>query len=195
MLTIGSYVIGKFFFDEQLTPIKVVSLGLAMIGLFVIYRFSLTPEQFIPAISMMIAGLMGSTVVVFSKKISSYYSEVQILTNVFAVMLVANLILSWLLGETMPALELSTPWLAELGYAATMLIANTAVVAGYKQLEPSVGGVLGLLEVVFAAFLGVVIFQEAITPSLIAGSVLIIAGAGMADAASIVKKMANTNKS
>lgn len=198
MLTIGAYLIGKIFFNEKITPVKLTSLFLALIGLLIIYRFSLTASQLLPAGLMSLAGLMGAGVVVFSKKISSSYSETQILTSVFATMFLINLPLSLLLGETIPSLTAATAWLGQAGYTSAMLIANAAVVAGFKHLDPSVGGVLGLLEVVFAAMFGIMFFGETMTASLAVGSLLIIIAAGLSDVVGLWKKYAkrhpNTKK-
>lgn len=93
MLVLGAFIIGKLFFKEQLTPVKYISLVFALVGLCIIYRFGLTVDQLIPAIFTMIAGLMGASIVVFSKKLSSRYSETQILTYLFIAMLFSNLFL------------------------------------------------------------------------------------------------------
>jgi len=191
MLTIGAYVIGKFFFKEKITLIKYFSLGLTIIGLGVIYKFTLTPKQILPAIYTAISGLLGASAVVFSKKISSNYSETQILSSIFVGMLLCNILLSSLFREITPIFNLSAPWIAQICYAITMLIANIAVVAGFKHLEPSIGGIIGLLEVIFAASFGVIFFGEKITTSLLIGGLLIIAAIGLPNFVSIVKKREN----
>ena len=188
MLTIGAYLIGKLFFKEKITLLKYLSLGLAIIGLGVIYKFTLTSNQILPAIYTAISGLLGASVVVFSKKISSNYSETQILSSVFAAMFVCNVFLSLLFKEITPTFNLNTPWIAQICYAVTMLIANSAVVVGFRHLEPSIGGIIGLLEVIFAAIFGVIFFDEQITFSLIIGGILIIGAIGLPNFIALVKK-------
>jgi len=176
-LTLGAYLIGALFFKEKMTLPKIFGLLIASIGLYNIYAFSLESNQVVAAIATSIAGLMGACGVVFSKKVSDRYSELQIIVVYGVFIFIGNLAMTLILGETMPKLALTSSWLAQLGYATSFLLANAAVVAGFRHIEPSVGGVLGLLEVVFAAILGVIIFSESVTLSLLIGEVLIVVGA------------------
>ncbi|MBI5151057.1 MAG: EamA family transporter [Candidatus Pacebacteria bacterium] len=187
MLTIGTFIIGALFFHEKFTSEKYISLGLSVVGLGILYKFSLSPSQILPAISTMAAGFMGASGVVFSKKLSSRYSETQILTSLFIVMLLSNGILSILFKEQVPLLTFTAPWFAQFGYTGALVIANSFAILGFKYLEPSVGGILGLLEVVFAAVLGVVLFQENVTPQLFLGSICIIFAAAYVDLSSFIK--------
>lgn len=176
-LTLGAYLIGALFFKEKMTLPKIIGLIIASIGLYNIYAFSLEPNQVFAAIATSLAGLMGACAVVFSKKVSDRYSELQIIVVYGVFILVGNLAMTLILDETMPKLALNTGWLAQVGYAVSFLLANATVVAGFRHIEPSVGGVLGLLEVVFAAILGVIIFSESVTLGLLIGGVLIVVGA------------------
>lgn len=181
MLTVGTYIIGKLFFAEMINREKLIALFLSIIGLTFIYRFTLTPGQILPAIASSVAGLMGSAMVVFTKKISGRYSEVQILSFVWVIMLVANLLISSFIQDKMPGLAISTAWLGQLGYAAAMLIANYVVVIGYKYLEPSIGGLVGLLEVIFAVGFGVIIFREQLSLGMLFGGGLILFAIALPD--------------
>lgn len=181
MLVLGAFILGKFFFNEKLTVIKYASLGVAALGLFIIYRFTLAPDQIVPAIFTMVAGLMGAVTVVIPKKLSGRYSEIQILTCSFTVMFFSNLMISLFVGERLPVFNSFLPILGQAGYTVAILVANVFVIAGFKHLEPSVGGLLGLLEVVFAAVFGVVIFRDGLTLQLLLGSILILIGAGLPD--------------
>ena len=136
----------------------------------------------------MIAGLMGATVVVFSKKVSKKYSETQILTTIFVVMFLANFLFSQILKE--PALEfsLSVSWLAQFGYSLSMVLANTAVIVGYKYLEPSIGGLIGLLEVIFAVLFGIIFFREGAQLSTMIGGMLILVSVALPDFWEICKR-------
>ena len=77
-LTLGTYIIGGFFFKEKLTIIKYISFLLGFAGVAVIYSFSLSPSQTLPAISTITAGFMGATFVVFSKKIRNLFGGLPI---------------------------------------------------------------------------------------------------------------------
>jgi drug/metabolite transporter (DMT)-like permease len=189
MLIIGAYLIGKFFFGEKINFVKYLSLFLAIIGLSVIYSFSISSNQLLPAIATILAGLMGASVVVFSKKLSSNYSETQILSSVFGVMFVSNLIISLGLKEGLPDLSSLTPVLGQLGYTGAMLLANSAVVAGFKHLEPSIGALIGLLEVIFAIGFGLLFFGEILSIGIVMGTILVIFAIALPDLKRIVEKI------
>lgn len=62
------------------------------------------------------------------------------------------------------------------------------LMAGIKRLEPSVGGIIGLSEVVFAILLGVLLFAEPITSSVLIGGLLIILSASLNDGVELLQK-------
>lgn len=188
MLTIGAYLIGKFFFGERITLIKYLSLILAMIGLALIYSFSLTANQIMPALLVIIAGFMGASIVVFSKKLSSSYSETQILTGVFGIMFLSNLLISMGLKENLPSIDNFMPLFSQLGYTGALLLANLAVILGFKYLEPSIGALIGLLEVIFAIIFGLLFFGEILSLGTISGILLVLFAIALPDFKRILMK-------
>jgi drug/metabolite transporter (DMT)-like permease len=132
---------------------------------------------------------MGAVGVTLSKKLSGNYSEIQIIAGYLVAMILVNPVLSFLAGESFPRVGLTIPWLAQLGYAASYLIANTAVVAGYKHLDPSIGALVGLLEVIFGAIFGMILFGEVITMQLILGGGLIILAMSLPDLARLWQRI------
>lgn len=173
-LTLGGYVIGALFFQEFLTKIKLTSLGLALLGLTVMFGQDFSVTQILPVLASFVAGAMGATGVVFSKKLSSNYSELQTIMSYLVLMLPANLILSQIFGESLPAIENFGVWLPAVGYALSYLIANLTVVAGFRYLEPSVGALIGLSEVVFAGIYGLVLFADQLTGTILVGSAIVL---------------------
>lgn len=176
-LVASGYIIGKLFFKEVLGPIKLISLVLALIGMVTIYQFSLTPDQLFPAIGMILAGFMGGTACVLTKKLSGNYSELQIILSYALFTILANSIFAFLLHETVPDLTHLSAWLGQLGYLIAYLIANIAVIEGFRHLEPSVGSIVGLTEILFGFIFGVILFSEHITMSVIIGGCLILISA------------------
>lgn len=177
-LTIGGFLFGKLFFKEKITLIKLFSLSLAIIGMGLIYGIKIG-GGILPLLMAMLAGLMGSAEVVFSKKLSSNYSTVQVLTSIFGTMFIFNLVIAILLGESLPALTLNSAWLGQIGYTISMLGAMYTVVLGFKHLEPSTGALIGLLEIVFAMILGLFFFNEALSWGIMVGAFCIILSAGL----------------
>jgi len=173
-LLIGGYLIGFGVFREKMTIPKILSLLLALGGIGTIYQFSLTPDRVGGLLVMALAGLMGSIAGVLPKKLSSDYHELQIMTGYFVVMVVANGLLASFFGEQIPSLTATSPWLAQLGYALSMLIANMTVIAGFRYVEASIGSLIGLVEVIFGVLFGYLLFQESIALSTIVGAGLIL---------------------
>lgn len=188
MFTISAYILGPIFFKEKLTKVKYGSLALAMLGLFIIYKFALLPDQIMPALATLLAGFMGGSEVVLSKKISSRYSQTQLLVSCFGVMAAGNAFLSFVFGGSIPTITNWIAWGGEIGYVFAMLLAMVTVLIGFKYLEPSVGGLIGLLEVIFAAIFGILFFGEHLTFQLVIGGICIIAAAGLSDGVSLVKQ-------
>jgi len=175
-LVVGGYLIGKFAFGEKITKVKYLSLFLAIFGMLIIYKLVLDPSQFLAAGLTIMAGLMGAGGVVFSKKLSGNYEEIQIMMSYFITMPIVNIILAMLMGEHLPSLT-NNVWLYQLGYTAALLIANLSVIEGFKYLDASVGSLIGLVEILFGIIFGVVFFGEIIGLGTIIGAVLIIISA------------------
>lgn len=186
-LTLGAYILGAGFFKEEISLYKKAAFILAFIGLSIIYRFELHPGQLLAAIFAFSAGVMGSMGVVLSKKLSGEYPELQIVTGYLIAMIIFNPIFSLLFRESMPSTADFVPWFAQFGYAASYLIANLTVVAGFKYLDPSIGALIGLLEVIFAAIFGIIIFNESVTVQFILGSGLILIAIALHDLIGLVK--------
>jgi drug/metabolite transporter (DMT)-like permease len=176
-LLIGGYLIGKFSFGEKITGIKWCSLGLAILGMLVIYRLTLRPDQLLAVLSAILAGLMGAGGVVFSKKLSGNYPEIQIMTSYFISITAVNGIISLILNDQLPALSLSVPWLAQFGYLSAFLIANLAVIQGFKHLDASIGSLIGLAEILFGIIFGVIFFRETLGWGTVIGCILILVAA------------------
>jgi len=176
-LVIGGYLIGKLVFQEKLTFIKYLSLGLAILGIGTIYNLALTQNQFLPAALTIMAGLMGAIAAVMPKKLSGHYAELQIMTGYFIVMVLANSLLGHFLNESLPPFSKINAWGAQLGYATAMLLANLAVIQGFKYIEASIGSLIGLAEILFGISFGVLFFGEKITLGVIVGAILIITSA------------------
>jgi drug/metabolite transporter (DMT)-like permease len=176
-LLVGGYLIGKFSFNEKITRTKLLSLALAILGIMTVYRLVINPSQFLAAGLTIIAGLMGAAGVTFSKKLSQNYPEIQIMTSYFVSITVVNFIVALLLNDSLPKLSFSVGWMAQFGYITAFLVANLAVIEGFKHLDPSVGSLIGLAEIIFGILFGVIFFREAIGVGMIVGSILIIIAA------------------
>lgn len=176
-LVIGGYVIGRLSFGEKITKVKWLSLILALVGMVVIYQLVLRPDQLLAVGLTILAGLMGAGGVCYTKKLSGNYPEIQIMMSYFISISVINFIISRIVGDPLPVLAFNTPWLAQFGYLTAFLLANLAVIQGYKYLEPSIGSLIGLVEIIFGVALGAILFGEVVGWGVVIGSILILIAA------------------
>jgi len=173
-LVTGGYLLGKIAFKENINLIKLISLLSAFIGMFAIYQFQLQPSQYLPALLTIIAGFMGSVTVILPKKLVGGYHEFQIMIGYFSVGIIANSILGLIFHDPIPAINLSSPWLAQFGYATSMILANWAAIIGYRHFDASIGSLLGLAEIIFGLLFGLIFFHEVLTVTTLIGTFFIL---------------------
>lgn len=186
-LVVGGYILGKVFFAEKLTIDKISSLVIAIVGMVVIYGISLSPSQLVPASMTVLAGLMGASTVILPKKLVGNYHELQIMVGYFLMQVLFNYPMAQLMGDQLPTLELNAAWGGQLGYALAMMLANLAAIKGFSYLEPSIGSLLGLAEILFGIVLGVVLFGESLSSGVIVGGLLITLAAALPNLIDVFK--------
>ncbi|HLD03022.1 MAG TPA: EamA family transporter, partial [Candidatus Nanoarchaeia archaeon] len=74
---------------------------------------------------------------------------------------------------------LNLVWLYQLGYTMTSVLAFWLIIKGIKYAEASIGGLVGLLEIVFSVLSGILFFKEILTLKVIIGAILIISAAAL----------------
>jgi S-adenosylmethionine uptake transporter len=175
-LTLVTYLVGMFFFDEKITSIKIFSLILGLIGLFIIFGFDIQKSELTSAIFSVLAGICGGIEISFSKKISSRYSAVQITTALYLVDFIINLFIFLMIGNQMSeSFGDIQAWIGLFMFAIAGLLAFFFAVQGYEKIEPSMGGIIGLFEIIWAIIFGILLFEDELSIGIIAGSFLIIA--------------------
>ena len=85
-----------------------------------------------------------------------------------------HLPVSLLLKEPLVPLSLSGSWLSMFAFAGAGLVSFWLVVEGFKFVDASIGGLIGLMEVVFGVIFGMIIFGETLTISMLTGGLLIL---------------------
>ena len=68
-----------------------------------------------------------------------------------------------------------------LGYAISGLAGFWLIIEGLKHVDASIGSLIGLLEIPFSIFFGVLLFDDALTLPMIAGGIIIMAAAILPD--------------
>ena len=168
------YVVGLGFLGEKVTKIKLVSFCLALVGMYFVFSFSLVAFTILAASMAVLNGIASGGEVSFSKKLSSRYSALYLTWLSWLIIVPTNGIASLIIGETQHLPSLSIVWLYQLGYVAAGIIGFWFIIEGLKYIEASIGGLLGLLEIVFSITFGILIFNEKLTNQVIIGGTIII---------------------
>ncbi len=182
------YVVGFVFLGEKISWVKLTSFVLAISGLLITFSFSLQLFSVLAIIAAIASGVASGGEVSFSKKLTGNYSALYIVWLSWVIIFITNGIISFALGEPqlLPAFNLA--WLYQLGYIIASLLGFWAVIAGLKYIESSIGGLIGLLEVIFSISLGIAIFHEGLTTRVIIGGILIIVASALPHVISLIKR-------
>lgn len=173
------YTVGFLFLGEKMTRVKIASFVLACIGMYFIFRFSLVAFTLLAASMAMLNGVASGGEISSSKKFSNKYSTLYITTLSWVIILITNAPISFLLGERIFMPSFDIVWLWQLGYTVASMLAFWLIIEGLKHVEAGIGGLLGLLEIVFAVALGIILFEESLTLKVALGSLLIILAAAL----------------
>ena len=178
---ITTYAVGWIFLSEKLTRIKMISLLLALTGLLLTFGLSLGSFSIAAMLLAALNGLASGGEIATSKKSTRRYSSLQLTLYSWVLILLTHLPISLILGERQipPAFDLE--WAAMLGYAASGLGGFWLVIEGFKYIDASIGGLIGLLEIPLSVILGIALFSDHIAASVIFGGLIIIAAAVLPD--------------
>jgi|SRR3989344_6879610 len=173
--TIAGYIFGYLFFKEKLTRVNLVALILSMIGLLLIFRISLHADKLIYLLISTIGGITTSVWMVFSKKISGTYSNLQLNMVDSVLALALPFILSVIFKEkwTLPALNWL--WGANLLFAGLFMATSFLIVFGFKYVEAQKGSLILLFDILVGVLLGYIIFHETISLPASVGGLFILA--------------------
>ena len=75
-----------------------------------------------------------------------------------------------------------------MAFAAVGLVSFWLVVEGFKYVDASIGGLLGLVEIVSGVLFGILIFNEDITLTKILGGIIILLAAMLPDLTILIKR-------
>ncbi len=188
MYVITSYVVGKIFLKEKITMPKIISLFLAFLGLFLIFGISLSIFSFLALLMAGVNGIASGGEVATTKKTTEKFSSLQIGIYVWAGILITHLPLSLLFGEKQIVPELNLVWLSMCAFALAGLISFWLVIEGYKYVDASIGGLIGLFEIIAGIDFGFIIFHEELTLLTYLGGGIIILSAMLPDLTTILSR-------
>jgi drug/metabolite transporter (DMT)-like permease len=178
-MIITMYVVGFAFLNEKPTWEKIVSFVLACVGLYATFSFSLVAFSLLAASMAVLNGVATGVELSSSKKLSGSYSPLYITWLSWVIIAITNCVASIALGEPQPFPTISLAWIYLAIYAIVSILGFWFAIEGFKYAEASIGGLLSLLEVVFAVIFGMLIFHQELTPIVILGGVLILIAAAL----------------
>lgn len=176
---ITQYIFGRLFLGEEIGKVKITSLVLAIIGLLFIFNTSLGVFSLFALIMASINGVASGAEIASTKLIRKEFGAIQTSIIGWVAVVITHLPLSLLFGEKQVMVSLSIHWIAMLCFAISGMLAFMFVIYGYRTVEASIGGLIGLLEIVFAIIFGYFVFGEQITISIIIGSIIILCSASL----------------
>ncbi|MCW1930627.1 MAG: DMT family transporter [Candidatus Kerfeldbacteria bacterium] len=172
-------LVGIIFFRERLSVLKIIAALLALVGMCMIFSFSLAQFSLLAVCMALLNGIASGGEIAFSKRISSNYSPLFLTALSWFIILITNSLISFLLDETQIAFTFSSVWLWQLFYSLVSLFAFWFVIVGFKYVDATIGALIGLLEIVFSVILAWILFYEQPTVSIVVGGMLIIFAAAL----------------
>ncbi|MBU0974334.1 DMT family transporter [Patescibacteria group bacterium] len=189
------YGFGFIFLGEKLSKVKIIAFIIALIGLFVSFSFSLTAFSLLAAFAAILNGVASGGEVSSSKKLSGTYSALYITWLSWVIILITNLPVSLLLGEVQHLPSFSIVWLYQLGYVVAGIVGFWSIIEGLKYVEASIGGLIGLLEVVFSIVFGIILFSEGLTMRSGLGALFVLSAAALPHVAELYKNKLSLKRS
>jgi drug/metabolite transporter (DMT)-like permease len=183
---VTSYLIGWGFLKEKMTHLKLLSLILTFVGLFVTFGFSLALFSLGALLLAALNGVASGGEIATTKRVHT--SSLQIIFWSWIFILLTHLPLSLFLGEAQIVPAWNVQWLAMLGYALSGLGGFWLIVEGFKHVDASIGGLIGLTEIPFSVLFGICFFHDPLTSGMITGGTIILLAAMLPDLVSLRKR-------
>jgi drug/metabolite transporter (DMT)-like permease len=161
------FLIGFVLYKEKATLVKIVSLVFSIFGVFLIFKNDISGFGIFPAIVALVSGFAVGAQASITKLVSGKYSSWQISVFSWLGVVLVCIPLSLHFGERqiLPAFDL--PWLYLFTFAVIGLLVFPLLIYGYKRIDVSLGGLIGLIEIPAAILLGYLFFSEQVTSTII----------------------------
>lgn len=187
LMLIASYIVGRLFLREKISYAKLVALGLAILGMGIVFGLSL---QHFSLLALMMAALSGAASggeVSLTKKLP-HLTSLQLIVYVSIGIVLTHLPVGLLRGEVIPSLDHISAWSGMAGFTIVGIVAFWLAVEGFRYVDASIGGLIGLLEIIFAVWFGIFFFNEELTATVLAGGGLILLAATLPDLTHLGRK-------
>ncbi len=186
--TIFTYIFGKIFFKEKLGTVKIVSAIMALVGLVLVFSVDLHGLLLFPVLMAIFNGLASSAEVVSSKNVSDKYSTLQVTLMIFLAIGITHMALSFLVGENHNLELFSVSGGVITLFSLAAIFGVVTLYAGYRELDPSIGALVGLSEIVFSVLFGIILFKEQLSLTTLVGGAFIIVAAALPNIVELGRK-------
>jgi drug/metabolite transporter (DMT)-like permease len=172
--TIAGYILGKLWFGEKLTQIKLIALLLGIVGLALVYSVSVRSFSSLFLLSALIAGVCTAFWNITSKHIPEKHSAFQLtmLDSGLSFLMLALLSLVFREAWTMPILN--TAWMAMAALGVFFAFTGALVVYGFRSLGAQLGSLVMLSEIIFAVLFSFLFYREIPGATTAIGGLLIM---------------------
>lgn len=175
--TLAGYGAGTFLLREKLTKIKIMAIGLSLIGLLFIFTGQIYLVNFLYLFLGLFSGLVAGLWYVFPKLISPQYPKLQLIALDAAGIMLINLLLALTFNQSIPPLSVSLAWLGILLYGITQLLGDLMVIHGFRLVEAHIGSLILPFEAVFGVLFAYLFFKETLPVTTLFGGLLIMVAA------------------
>ncbi len=170
---VGGFILGSLLFKERTTRLRLFCLGLAFIGLLLVYGNGASLQEPWHVALPIFSGIFTSFWNTATKKVTNYeVSQLTFLDNFLAVPV--YFILSLIFRESWPLTEFSMVQGASLLIGVLFVATGILVVYGFRRLDAQVGSLILLIEILFAIFFGYLFYRELPSAVAAAGGMLIL---------------------
>lgn len=190
-ILISQYLVGKIIFDEKIGVVKIISLVMSVVGIYLIFSSELDLGKIFPVAVAILAGCAVGMQSSLTKLVSNKYSSFQISMFTWSGVMISCLPLSIIFHEKIYLPQSPTIWFYLLVFSIVGMLTFPLIVYGYRRIDVSIAGLIGLLEIPSAITFGWMFFGEVVTYSMIFGSVLILFSAALPDIYVLFKKKFN----
>jgi drug/metabolite transporter (DMT)-like permease len=172
-IVIGMMVFGWLLAGEKFTGKKVLSVTIGIIGLSLIFIETSSGSILLAAlIAALVSGGASAANTVLAKQLP--YNATQTTCVLWATSIIANFPMVFILNEPIPQFGFAIEWVYLIIFAIASILASLTLMNGLRYIEAGLAGIIGLMEIVFGIFFGIVLFNESIGSVTLLGVVIIL---------------------
>ncbi len=171
---IGGILAGVLFFNESISPIRLLSIVLAACGLWVVYGGRLVSNDSYLLWSAA-AGVGYSGWSIIPKKLVGKYSDLELNYLDMLLFSVVLFVCSVVAREVWIVPASQTVWTGTIGLALVWVVTGLTIIYGFARVDASLGSIVMLSEIPFALLVAYMVYAEQLTPSQLLGACIIFA--------------------